>query len=135
MGVGQQGVLSPTPYSLLPTPWSFDVLHLLAQLVDNGLQLEAIAGDVGIVGLRAQRVGFAVELLRQELELAPDRLLRGDQLARGSDVRAEPLHLLLDVGPRREQGGFLMQAAGVEGRRGVDQPGDLLGELAADRVD
>ena len=52
---------------------SFDVLHLLAQLVDHGLQLEADRGQRAVVGLGAERVGLAVEFLRQEVEPAADR--------------------------------------------------------------
>ena len=55
---------------------SFQVLHLLAELLDHGLQLQPDIGQLDVVRLRAQRIGFAVELLRQEVELAADRAAR-----------------------------------------------------------
>ena len=41
----------------------FHVLHLLAELLDRGLELEADIGELDVIGLGAQRVGFAVEFL------------------------------------------------------------------------
>ena len=55
---------------------SFEVLHLLAELLDHALQLEADIGQFDVVRLGAQRIGFAVEFLRQEIEPAPDRRRR-----------------------------------------------------------
>ena len=54
-------------------PRSFDVLDLLAQLLDHGLQLEPDPGQLHIRRLGAERVGLAVELLAQEVEPPPDR--------------------------------------------------------------
>src|SRR5262245_40049323 len=61
------------------SPASLNVLHLLAHLIDHGLELEPGAGHVRIVGLRAERVGLAVELLGQEVEAPARRLARGDE--------------------------------------------------------
>ena len=55
---------------------SFQILHLLAELLDHGLQLQPDVGQLDVVRLGAQRIGLAVELLRQEIELAADRRRR-----------------------------------------------------------
>ena len=52
------------------------VLHLLAELLDHGLELQPDIGQFDVVGFGAQRIGFAVELLGQEIELAADRRRR-----------------------------------------------------------
>src|SRR5690606_3979950 len=46
---------------------SLDILHLLAELLDGRLQLQANRGEGRGGGLRAQGVGLTVELLRQEV--------------------------------------------------------------------
>ncbi len=40
-----------------PAPSLLQILHLLAELLDHGLQLEADIGQLQVIGLRAQRVG------------------------------------------------------------------------------
>src|SRR5690606_29785630 len=70
---------------------SLNVLHLLSHLVDDRLERETDAGDLDVVRLRAQRVGLAVELLRQKVELATDGPLLVQQIAGSGDVRLEPL--------------------------------------------
>ena len=68
---------------------SFDVLHLLAKLVDHRLQSRcrpSVSRDVE--GLGAERVRLAVEFLRQELEAPPDRSVVAEQLAGACDVAA-----------------------------------------------
>src|SRR5262245_12086169 len=52
-----------TPASL-PVP--LNVLHLLAHLIDHRLELEPRPRRLRIVGLGAERIGLAVELLGQE---------------------------------------------------------------------
>ena len=72
--------------------------------------------DIRVDRLGAQRVGLAVELLRQEIEAPPGRLARVEQLARAGDVRAQALQLLLDVGARRQHRRLLVEP--VSSRRG-----------------
>ncbi len=67
--------------------------------------------------LGAERVGLAVELLHQEVELAPDRPVAGDQRARRRDVRLQPVELLGHVGLHRDQRQLLRQPRLVD-RRG-----------------
>ena len=52
----------------------FNVLHLFAQLIDRDFKVNADARELDIAGLRAQGIGFAIELLTNEIELATDRL-------------------------------------------------------------
>ena len=55
------------------------------------------------------RVRLAIELLRQEVELAADRLIAADQLIRRRDMRAQAIELLLDIGLGGQQQSLLMQ--------------------------
>ena len=117
----------------MSAPRSFQVLHLLAELLDHGLQFQTDVGQLDVVRLRAQRIGFAVELLRQEVELAPDRAAGIDQPARLRHMGDEPVELLADVGLGGDQDRLLMQAVGIEAGRGLEQRADLLGEPRLDR--
>src|SRR5262245_60005579 len=83
---------------LAPLAALFKVLHLLAELLDQALELEPDIGELEIVRLGAQRVGLAVELLRQEVEPAADRAAVAQHLARLRHVRGEPVELLAHVG-------------------------------------
>src|SRR5436190_18092470 len=85
----------------------FNVLHLLAKLVDDGLELEPDCGQRAVGRLRAQSVGFAVEFLGKKIELPPDRLGGGKKLPRRLDMSEEAIDLLLDIGARRQEHGFL----------------------------
>src|SRR5437660_1449964 len=67
---------SLVPNAIQFTPGSFHVLHLFAKLLQLGFQRDDFARDHTVVGLRADGVHLAVHLLRQEIERAPDRLLR-----------------------------------------------------------
>src|SRR5262249_39835122 len=71
-------------------PVSLNVLHLLAHLVDDGLELEARPCRLGVVGLGAERIGLAVELLGQEVEPAPGGLPGIEQSAGSGHVGGEP---------------------------------------------
>src|SRR3990170_2628315 len=84
---------------IAPIAPSLDVLHLLAQPLDRGLELEADAGELDVGRLGAQRVGLAVELLAQEVEPAPDRTAGGEQAAGGCEMRRQAVQLLAHVAP------------------------------------
>src|SRR5262249_22264921 len=60
----------------------FEVLHLLAELLDNGLELKPDLGEFHVVRFGAQRIGFPIELLGEEIEPASDRAAFGDQVLR-----------------------------------------------------
>ena len=83
---------------------SFEILHLLAELLDHAFQFKADIGQFHVVRFGAERVGFAVELLRQKIEPPPDRAAAGEKLARLRDMRREPVELLADVGLGRRAG-------------------------------
>jgi hypothetical protein len=95
---------------------SLQVLHLLAELLDHALELEAGIGQLDVVRLRADRVGFAIELLGEEVEPASDRAAVADQPLRLRDVRRQPVDLLADVGLAGDQDRLLVQPVGIETR-------------------
>ena len=76
----------------------FQVLDLLAELIDHRLQLEADRGEPAVVRLGAERVDLAVELLGEEVEPASDRAALRPAGARGRDMRVQPVDLLADIG-------------------------------------
>src|SRR5262245_62411455 len=56
---------SMSPLLAMPFPISLlDVLDLLAQLVDDGLEFEPGPRDFDIEGLRADRIGLEIEIVR-----------------------------------------------------------------------
>jgi hypothetical protein len=99
------------PVSISP---SLDVLDLLAQLIDDSLELEAGPADLDVGSFRAHRVRFAIELLRQKFEFAPDRLAALDELVGCRNMRAQAIELLLDIGLGGKQQSFLVEPFGVE---------------------
>src|SRR3546814_17689757 len=74
-----------------------NVLHLLADLVDQHLQLHRDVAGARVDGFRAQGVGFAVELLQQEVQAAADRLFLGEDATDLDDVAVEAAELLVAV--------------------------------------
>ena len=57
-------------------------MYLFAHLIYHGLQVKPDGGQFAGLGFRTQRVGLAVELLHQEVELAPSGPLFGHKRAR-----------------------------------------------------
>src|SRR2546429_8840617 len=55
-----------------PSISSLQILHLLAELLDQSFHLKADIGELDVVPLGAQGVGFALQLLGQELEPPAD---------------------------------------------------------------
>ena len=134
--------------------WSFEVLHLLAHLLDQHLELERHLRQLGVDRLRAERVGFAVQLLREEIEALADaaalRSTRRNSLtcvvSRASSsatsiLRREQRELLLQPlvvrarAPLRAAAppSFSMYAACSAGMRGVDAR-DLRLDVASQRA-
>ena len=93
---------------------SLDVLDLLAQLIDHRLELEPGPADFNVGGLGAERIRLAIELLRQEFEFAPDRLIAVDELVRCRNMSAQAIEFLLDIGLGGQQQSFLVEPFGVE---------------------
>src|SRR5690606_27534715 len=67
----------------------FNVLHLLADLVDQHLELHRDPGGAAVDRLRAQRVGLAVELLEQEVQAPPGRFVAAQHPADLGDVAVQ----------------------------------------------
>src|SRR5690606_29275675 len=86
---------------------------LLAHLLDQDLQLDGRARQLLVLRLRAERVRLAVHLLDQEIETPADRLAPLKDLARLGDVAAEPIHLLADIEPLRDEHQLLLEALGL----------------------
>src|SRR6476660_4545790 len=81
----------------------FQVLHLLAELFDHALELKSDIGQRHVVRLGADRVGLAIELLREEIETAADGTTFCDQPLGVPDMRGEPVDLLADIGLAGDQ--------------------------------
>src|SRR4051812_37323586 len=88
---------------------SFQVLHLLAELLDDGFELKPDIGEFDVVRLGAQGIRFAVEFLGQEIEPAADRAAVSHELPSLRDMGGEPVEFFANVGLAGEQDGFLMQ--------------------------
>src|SRR5258708_4341744 len=78
-------------------PGSFEVLHLLAELFHRELQSQPDASQLDVAGFGAECVGFAVQFLAQEIELAPNRIAAPKQLGCLRDVGAQAIQFLADV--------------------------------------
>ena len=72
--IEQQEVAKPRIVHREAQALSEEVLHLLADALELGLHVDHAVGDPGIVGLGADGVHLAPELLHQEVELAADAL-------------------------------------------------------------
>src|SRR5215213_4606364 len=119
-------------------PLSFDILDLLPQALDGALQIDADARQLDVGRLRAERVGLAIELLAEEIELAADRIVRpciGQQGPGLRDVGRQPVELLADVGLADQQRHFLGEALLGERRRAFEQLAKLGLEAGAHRAD
>ena len=88
------------------------------------LQREPDAGQLDVGRFRAQRVGLAVELLAQEIELTADRVVAAEQFARLRDVGAQPVQLLADIGARDEHRQFLRDPLLRHGRGETGELGE-----------
>src|SRR5439155_21280242 len=101
----------------------FNVLHLLAELIDNRLQFKSDCRQGSVRRFRAQRIGLAVEFLREKIELAADRLGGAEKLSRRFDMGKQAVDLLLDIGAHRKQCRLLMKTILVEVRARLHETG------------
>src|SRR5438105_15876100 len=111
--------------SINPRRWmvgasaSFDILDLLPHPLDSTLEIDADARQLDVGRLRAERIGLAIELLAEEIELAADRIVRPAVLERAAglgDVRGQPVELLAHVGLADQQRDFLGETLLRQGR-------------------
>ena len=66
------------------------------------------------IRLRAERIGFAVEFLCEEVELPTDRPALAEQFAGGIHMGMKAVDFLCDVGLGRQNRGLSVQAVGIK---------------------
>src|SRR6476619_1733679 len=88
---------------------SLQIRDLLAELLDHGLELKPDIGELHVGCLGAQRIRFAIELLRKKIEPTADRGTLAEKLLGLRNVGGEAVKLLADIGLGGEQNGFLVQ--------------------------
>src|SRR5690606_36671976 len=93
---------------------SLNILYLFPQLVDHCFQLQADSSQAGVVRFRAERVGLAVEFLREEVEAAANCTLLRQKLPGLIDMGETPVELLSNIIGRGNQLCFQMQPLLVE---------------------
>src|SRR5688572_3683071 len=95
----REAATGPLPAAPSAWPGLFDILDLLAHLLEFGLGVDDQLRDAETVGLRADGVDLAVHLLQQEIELAPARLRALGERHPVRQMGAEPRDLFRDIGP------------------------------------
>src|SRR6478735_7950754 len=105
--------------SIRPRRWisgvsaSFDILDLLAHALDGALQIDADARQLDVGRLRTQRIGLAVELLAEEIEFAPYRIVGPrflQEAARLGDMGGQTVEFLAYICLADQQRHFLGEA-------------------------
>src|SRR3954452_7770507 len=86
-----------------PAAPSLNILHLLAHLLDQHLELQRSVRQFGVDGLRAERVGLAIEFLHEEIETLAAAAARSEHSPHFRHVSAQPADFLRDVDLRCEQ--------------------------------
>src|SRR5205085_526272 len=113
---------------------SLKVLHLLAHLLDQHLELEGRLRQLGIDRLGAERVRLAMQLLHEEIESLAGRAAGAHHAAHFAYVRRQARELLRDVRLRREDRELLLQALLVGIDAGLAQArAELVDEGRVDR--
>src|SRR5205085_159154 len=79
----------------------------LTELLGRRPHGEADAGQLVTRRFRAQRVGFRVPFLAQQIELAADRIAAVEELAGLRDMGAQPVQFLADIGAGDQHRQFL----------------------------
>src|SRR3546814_4143999 len=125
--------LSRPPPVPVPAPLCH-VLHLLAELLDGGLEGETDPRQRRIARLGAERIRFAIQLLAQEVEPATDRAAFPDKVARRIDMRREPIQFLADIRLGGENRRLLRQPLFRQRRRCLQEFLDLLAQPLPDRL-
>src|SRR5215212_3900611 len=115
----------PDTMNKVPSEWKLlDILNLLADALDLGLQFYNHGPDVRRARLRAHGIDLPQHLLGEEVELLPGRLAAVDRLVHLIDVMREARQLLGDVALLHHDHHFLGQAVGGDLHPGLR--GDLL---------
>src|SRR5260221_1284226 len=130
----------PETINNVPSGWKLlDILYLLADALDLGLQFDHQHSNVRGTRLRAHGVDLAEHLLGEEVELLAGRLLPGDGLLGLFDVMGQPSQFLGDVSlldhDRHFLGDPILVDVGPGLRGNLLNPLTIRGqELAADRL-
>ena len=78
-------------------------------------------------------IGFAVELLAQEIKAPADRLVGVEERRGGGDMGVQPVELLGDIGLGGEDRGLLNQPFLGQRALGIEQRADLFLEAGLER--
>src|SRR5205807_5748208 len=87
----RRATTAPLRWSFSAGIASFQILDLLAELLDHALELEPDIGELDVVRFGAERIGLAVELLSEEIEPPTDRAAVGDQPRGLGYMRRQPV--------------------------------------------
>src|SRR5690606_11646178 len=107
----------------------------LPQTIDDQLEIKADCRQAGIESLGTERIGLAVEFLRQEVQFAANAAhVAAQKATRRLHMRLQAINLLAHVQPRDLQGKFLGQAFLGNGRRHGKQFVQLLPQPGPQRL-
>ena len=95
-------------------PLLFNILDLLADRFKLALDFHDDLGDGNVARLRADGVGLAVDLLKQEIELSADGLIGGNDLFKRFEMRGKTDELFVDGNLIRKECTFRDQTAFVD---------------------
>src|SRR5436189_5421579 len=104
---------TPDPLVVLTVepPWSsFDVLHLLANLLHLSLGLDGKLREAKIARLRRHRVDLPLDFLKKKIDALADRVIGRGQIPQAAEVTAQPHDLFGDVASLRLEGRLLHDA-------------------------
>src|SRR5256885_16580664 len=93
------------------------ILDLLSDLLQFGLAADDSLGDRSIIRFCSERVEFAKNLLRNELQRSPDRFLAAQVMRKLSKMTFESRQFLRYISAIGKEGNFLQQASVVLGER------------------
>ena len=94
--------------------YSFQILHLLAHLLDQDLQLDRGIGRARVGGFGTERVRFTIEFLHQEIKSATNRFGQAENAPRLANMRGQAIEFLVDIDSLHLQHDFLFDATGFE---------------------
>src|SRR5262245_2158093 len=97
-----------------------DILDLFPHLLEFSLRRDDQLGDSKTIGLRANRVHFAIHLLQEEVELASTGFGTERQRVPVGQMRAKARDLLADVRLSRGAYDFLRDEGLVDRKLGAD---------------
>src|SRR5690606_33816547 len=92
----------------------FDILNLFAESFEFGFEFYDQVRRFGVGTLRANRVRFATQFLREEIEASAHRLWVGTQVCELSEVAVQTCQLLGDIRPLCEQRHFEFETRRIE---------------------